>query len=36
MKTLILFDRPAFIPDDNKENWEKGSELIRKGGLVWL
>ncbi len=35
MNTLILFNRPAFIPKDNKENLEKGSELIGKGGLVW-
>ena len=35
MNTLILFDTPSVIPNDNKENLEKWSELIRKGGLVW-
>ncbi len=35
MKTLIVFNRPIAIPNDNKENLEKWSELIRKGGLVW-
>lgn len=29
MNTLILSDKPAVIPNDNKENLEKG-------GLVWL
>lgn len=35
MKTLIVFNSPVVIHNENKENLEKWSELIRKGGLVW-
>ena len=36
MKTLIVFNRPIVISDDNKENLEKLAKLKGKGGLVWL
>ena len=35
MKTLIVFNSPVVIHNDNKEYLEKGRELIRKGGLIW-